>query len=212
MELPFSVDQFLGVFRAYNLAIWPAQILLYLLGVALVLLAVRRAGRWPIAGGLALLWAWTGAAYHLAFFSEVNPAARLFGAVFLVQAGVWLIWAWRVPTLTFQAVSRNLRVVGGALVAYAFLVYPLLNVVLGHRYPMMPTFGAPCPTTIATLGLLTWAAPRPPWFVWVVPILWALIGTSAAFTLGIHEDLGLLAAAAAALAVHFVSRRAATTA
>jgi hypothetical protein len=63
-----------------------------------------------------------------------------------------------------------------------------------------------------TFGLLTWAVPRPPWFVWVVPILWALIGTSAAFTLGIHEDLGLLVAAAAALGVQLVARRAGTAA
>lgn len=212
MPLPFSVEQFLGVFRAYNLAIWPAQIMLYLVGVALVLLAVRCAGRWPILGGLALLWAWMGVAYHLAFFAEINPAAWLFGAVFLVQAGVWPIWAWRVPTLIFRAANRNRKIVGWTLVAYAFLGYPMLNVVLGHGYPMMPTFGAPCPTTIATLGLLTWAVPSPPWYVWVVPILWTLIGTSAAFTLGIYEDLGLLAAAVAAIAVQFVSHRAATTA
>jgi hypothetical protein len=76
------------------------------------------------------------------------------------------------------------RLVGAGIVGYALVVYPLLNVLLGHRYPAMPTFGAPCPTTIATFGLLTWATPRPPWFVWPIPILWALVGTSAAFTLG----------------------------
>lgn len=153
-----------------------------------------------------------GVAYHFAFFTEINPAAWLFGTVFLVQAGVWLIWAWQVPTLTFRAANRNRQVVGWTLVAYAFLGYPMLNVVLGHGYPMMPTFGVPCPTTIATLGLLAWAVPSPPWYVWVVPILWTLIGTSAAFTLGIYEDLGLLAAAVAAIAAQFVSHRAATTA
>ena len=85
-------------------------------------------------------------------------------------------------------------------------MYPLLNVLLGHRYPAMPTFGAPCPTTIATFGLLTWATPRPPWFVWPIPVLWALVGTSAAFALGVREDLGLLAAAGLAVAVQLRRR------
>jgi hypothetical protein len=89
------------------------------------------------------------------------------------------------------------------MLAYAFAVYPLLNVVFGHIYPAMPTFGAPCPTTVATLGLLTWASPRPPWWVWAVPVAWALVGTSAALTLGITEDFGLLAAAVLALGVRY---------
>ena len=211
MQLPFSIADFLEVFRAYNLTVWPAQIVLYLLGAAVVCVALRgsaRWRRWGVTGGLALLWAWMGAVYHLAFFSDINPAAHLFGAAFLLQAGLWLAWAWQSQSLTFRPANARQRSIGWVLLGYAFIVYPLLNVALGHGYPAMPTFGAPCPTTIATLGLLAWAAPRPPWFVWVVPILWSLVGTSAAFSLGIREDLGLLAAAILALAAQFTSRRA----
>jgi hypothetical protein len=32
--LPFTVDQFFSVFGAYNTAIWPAQVVGYLLGAA----------------------------------------------------------------------------------------------------------------------------------------------------------------------------------
>lgn len=204
MQLPFSITDFLDVFRAYNLAIWPAQVVLYLIGLASVGLALRAPGgwgRWGVAVGLACLWAWTGAAYHLAFFAGTNPAARLFGAAFLVQAGLWLVWAWRVPGLEFRPRDVIRQFVGGALFAYAFVIYPVLNVALGHGYPAMPTFGAPCPTTIATLGLLAWATPRPPWFVWLVPLLWSLVGTSAAFALGFREDFGLVTAAILAIAV-----------
>ena len=34
MSLPFAVEQFLGVFVAYNAAIWPEQIAAYTLGRA----------------------------------------------------------------------------------------------------------------------------------------------------------------------------------
>jgi hypothetical protein len=215
MPLPFSLAQFLEVFRAYNLAIWPGQILLYLLGVALVLLALRAPApwsRWGITSGLAFLWAWMGAVYHLGFFADINPAAQVFGAAFLLQAALWLGWAWRARGLAFHPVDRQRRDIGLVLLGYAFIAYPLLNVALDHRYPAMPTFGAPCPTTIATLGLLCWAAPRPPWFVWVIPMLWALAGTSAAFALGIRENLGLLAAAILAVWAQFTRRRAETPA
>jgi hypothetical protein len=209
MSLPFTLEQFLDVFRAYNGAIWPAQWGLYGLGVAMVLVAVRAPigwGRWAVPAGLALLWAWTGAVYHLGFFAGINPAARLFGIAFLAQAILSLAWAWRTSALGFRPADTVQRLAGAGILAYAFLLYPLLNVLFGHRYPAMPTFGAPCPTTIATFGLLAWATPRPPWFVWPIPVLWALVGTSAAFALGIREDLGLLAAAILAIAVQLRRR------
>jgi len=209
MQIPFSIEEFLGVFRAYNLGVWPAQIGLYGLGLLLVALALagtRPARRWGVAAGLAVLWAWMGAVYHLNFFVGINPAARGFGALFLAQAALWLAWAWRAPTLDFRPLSSTRRLVGGSLLAYAFFVYPTLNVVFGHSYPEMPTFGLPCPTTIATFGLLSWATPRPPWFVVAIPVAWAFIGTSAAFILGIPEDLGLAVAAILAVALHLRSR------
>ena len=45
MRLPFTTDQFLDVFRAYNDAVWPAQWLLYALGVIAAVSSARRA-RW----------------------------------------------------------------------------------------------------------------------------------------------------------------------
>lgn len=82
MELPFTVEQFFGVFRLYNSAVWPAQVFLTLLAaLALIPIAFRR----PWSGAavsaiLALLWVWIGIAYHLAFFTDINPLAYAFGA------------------------------------------------------------------------------------------------------------------------------------
>jgi hypothetical protein len=42
MNLPFTVEQFLDVFARYNNAIWPAQLLLNLLALAVVFLAMHR--------------------------------------------------------------------------------------------------------------------------------------------------------------------------
>ncbi len=60
-----------------------------------------------------------------------------------------------------------------------------------HPFPAMPTFSLPCPTTTFTIGLLAFAVAPYLRSVLVVPILWAVVGTQAAFLLGVPQDLGL---------------------
>jgi len=214
VQLPFTTAQFLDVFAQYNRAVWPAQLVLWVLGVAIVLVAWRGRGpgrRWFVAAGLTLLWGWTGAVYHLGFFAAINNAATWFGAATLLQAGLWIVWAWRTPALRSAPRPGARAALAAVLAAYAFVVYPALNVALGHHFPAMPTFGAPCPTTIATFAVLTVAAPLTPWWLWVVPAGWAGIGTTAAFALGIVEDFGLAAAALLAVVARVVDRRDANT-
>ena len=75
--LPFTHDDFLEVFRAYNAAIWPAQIVAYALGLAAVILLVppnSARGR-AILAILALMWLWVAIIYHWGFFSAINRVA-----------------------------------------------------------------------------------------------------------------------------------------
>jgi hypothetical protein len=75
------------------------------------------------------------------------------------------------------------------------LGYPLLGSAFGHLYPVSPVFGvAPCPTVIFTFGLLLWSTARVPGYVLVIPFLWSLLGFSAAVSLGMREDYGLVVA------------------
>src|SRR3990172_2072818 len=94
MQLPFTRDQFLDVFGAYNRALWPAAILIWLLTAAAIATLYRRAALASplVAAVLSFRWGWAGIAYHLAFFRSINPAATLFGAVFVLQAALFL---WR---------------------------------------------------------------------------------------------------------------------
>jgi hypothetical protein len=65
-----------------------------------------------------------------------------------------------------------------------------------------PLFGiAPCPTTIFTIGVLLMASDRLTLWLSIIPIAWALIGTSAALFLGVPEDLGLAVAVIALLGI-----------
>ncbi|MDH4180139.1 MAG: DUF6064 family protein, partial [Armatimonadota bacterium] len=128
MRLPFTEEQFLGVFARYNEAIWPMQIVAYVLAVAAVALAVRPrvwASR-IVAVVLALMWLWTGWEYHIVYFAPINPAAKAFGALFILEGLAFLATAAARP-LTFGVRADLFGVVGGAMILYAMVIYPMLG-------------------------------------------------------------------------------------
>jgi uncharacterized protein DUF6064 len=195
--MPFTIDQFFDVFRRYNEAVWPAQVIAVIdafIAIGAAFRGGRRASRLA-ALVLAALWLWMGAVYHLQFFRAINPAAIVFGAAFLVQAGL-LTWVGVVQGRVVLEPRLDVAgVVGGVLMVYSLVVYPEIGRALGHSYPAAPTFGLPCPTTIFTLGLFLWARPRMPLSLVIIPLLWAVVGSVAALQLGVGEDAGLAVSA-----------------
>ena len=211
MTLPFTVSEFLEVFERYNQTIWPAQIVAYLAGLGLIALIAARshyAGRIG-AAVLAAMWLANGVGYHLGYFSEINRAALAFGGLFILQA-VLIAWLGIVERrLEFTPGADATSWVAGALIVYAMFLYPLVGHALGHVYPAAPVFGvAPCPTTIFTLGVLLLARPSAPGWLFVIPLAWSALGGSAAFLLGVREDLGLIIAGVAAIALLSLGRNA----
>jgi hypothetical protein len=195
VELPFSRTAFLDVFAAYNRAWWPIAVLLWvvsLLAVIRVLRGRQGSSRW-LAAVLAVNWAWAGAVYQLGYFRRINPAAVGFGVLFLVQATLLIARGVVRPRLAFGSPISAWGWIGVGLMLYA-MIYPGLGILLGLRYPELPTFGVPCPTTILTAGALLLVPRRSARPAAAVTIIWAVIGGSGAFLLGMHADLGLIAA------------------
>jgi hypothetical protein len=209
MMLPFTRAQFFEVFAAYNAAVWPAVILAYSLAVLALFVVLRgssKAQLW-IGAVLALLWAWVGFVYHGFFFSQINPAARVFAAAFVVQAGLFVVHAAFAGGLEFGQAHRFRKAIGAMLIFYAMVAYPMIGLLAGERYPAMPLFGiAPCPLLIFTFGLFVWAR-NARWWLWIVPALWSLVGGSAAILLSVEQDWVLPIAAAVALGVKLADRR-----
>lgn len=197
MQLPFTVEQFYGVFSQYNIAVWPVQMLLLALAVTAIVLVgvVRRWSGVAVSAILAFLWAWLGLVYHLAFFTAINPMAYVFSAVSLAGAFIFFWQGVIRRKLVFKWTAGLRSVVGLALVVFALVIYPAWSVYAGHRYPGLPTFGLPCPTTLFTIGLLAFLVAPYPRSPLVVPVLWCLVGAQAAFFLGVMPDLGLIVAA-----------------
>jgi hypothetical protein len=143
---------------------------------------------------LIFYWLWIGVVYDIIFFSAINPAAYFFGGIFILQALLFVKAGIIDKKLEFEFRNDVNGYIGGFIIFYALIIYPLLGIYLGHTYPENPTFGLPCPTTIFTFGILLWAGKKSPIYIIIIPVIWAVIGFTAALKLGIKEDTGLLIA------------------
>jgi Family of unknown function (DUF6064) len=196
-KIPFTTEQFLQVFEKYNQAIYPFQVALILVAITAIFLAAsRKPSRNKIISCLlGLLWLWTGIVYHLIFFTTISPPAYLFGTLFIIQGLLFLYEGVARNRLSFLASRRFEGILGAVFIAYALVIYPLIGYALGRIFPSTPTFGTPCPTTIFTFGLLLWADRKISLNLLIIPVLWSIVGTSAALNFGVKEDFGLLVAA-----------------
>lgn len=200
MEIPFTINEFLEVFKRYNEGIFPAQIVAYLLGLFSVSLLFKRnnVSSVIISGVLSLFWIWMGIVYHLIYFSRINEAAKIFGIAFILQGLLFLIFGVFKRRINFRLdlpridLSQLFTII---LIVYGMFIYPILNQLLGHPYPYSPVFGlAPCPTVIFTFGILMLSVPKVPFYLIIIPFLWSLVGFFAAINLGMVEDYGLVIA------------------
>lgn len=212
MNLPFNATQFLQIFENYNNAVWPFQIILNLLALTAISLAFKKMKHRDkiISGILAFFWLWIGIVYHLVFFTTINKGAYLFGVLFIIQGVLFVFSGIVKDKLVFQFRFDANNIVGILLIFYALIIYPIIGHFFGHIYPQQPTFGLPCPTTIFTFGILLWTFKRVPKYVLIIPVLWSIIGFSAAINLGIKEDFGLLVAGLLGLILLIIRDRKAT--
>jgi hypothetical protein len=196
VNLPFSIGQFLKVFKEYNLHIYPFQFVLNMLAIACIILIFAK----PVGGSkfifliLSFFWLWMGIVYHLIFFTRINPAAYFFGLMFIIQGGLFFFIAFTKKN-AFKFKPDIYGIAAIAFIIFSLVVYPLLSYWQHRIYPSAPTFGLPCPTTIFTFGILLLMPDSIPFYLVIIPFLWSSIGSLAAFKLGMHEDFGLLISA-----------------
>ncbi len=197
MKIPFTVEQFMDVFKNYNNAVFPMQIVLYLFALAAIYSTFKKIS-WSdkiISSILSFFWLWMGIVYQLIFFTTINKTAYLFGTLFILQSGLFLWKGVFQNKLSFRFRKDIYGIAGIALLVFALAIYPLIGYLLGHVYPALPTFGLPCPTTIFTFGMLLMVDKKYPPIILFIPMIWGIIGFLAAFLLGIKEDIGLLISA-----------------
>lgn len=196
MKLPFTIAEFLEVFRNYNEWLGSWLILFYLLALIAILNAIKkfRYSDTIISAVLCLFWLWMGIVYHILFFSSINPAAYGFGALFIIQGLLFFYMGVIRKKISYHFHKDMSGLAGLILILFAIFIYPLLGYRAGHIYPAAPSFSLPCPTTIFTMGLLLWTDRKLHVGIMIIPLLWSVIGFTAAISLGMKEDIGLLVA------------------
>ena len=209
MSLPFSIEQFLDIFEKYNRSVWPLQLIFYLMAVLIIGLSFVkfRSSDRVIVSLLSFFWIWMGAIYHLVYFTAINKAAFIFGATFILQ-GILFFYLGVIKNQISISFSKNIEgMAGSVLIIFALIIYPIVSIIQGHIYPASPTFGLPCPTTIFTFGLLLWMDNKCPLNILVIPFLWSILGFSAAVSLGVYEDIGLLVAGLLTISMILIRNR-----
>lgn len=120
MQLPFTPEQFFGVFEQYNEAVWPAQLVIYF-GAIVAVYLILKPGKYSnkiISGILAVFWIWIGVIYHWTFFAKINPAAHLFGVLFVLQGIIFIFEGIIKNSLEFSFSKDWRSTIGIALILF----------------------------------------------------------------------------------------------
>jgi len=189
MKTPFTSEQFFSIFEQYNSAVFPAQLILFILGLlALGLIHYQKPVKnGLITGFLALLWLWIGIVYHISFFTSINKAAYAFGGLFILQ-GLFLIVELFRNKLEFSFTGKREAYVGYFFILFGLIIYPLIGYLLEGSSVRTISVGLPCPTTILTFGFFMLTSRQFPKYLLIIPTLWAIIGTAAAVNFGVYQD------------------------
>lgn len=198
--LPFDAGAMFAALAHYHATFWPLQWLALAWGVATLGAAASGFSRTALLL-LAAASIWVGAAWHIATFAQLNFAAPIYGALFVVEGAVlaWVAARGRVA-LRFRRRARDW--VGLSVAVAALVGYPLVDRLSGVPWPAVRLPGAaPCPTALFALGILLLAGGRSAAGLMVLPALWTVAAGATGWVLAIGHDQLLPVAGVAALAL-----------
>ena len=200
MKMPFTTQQFFSVFENYNASVFPIQLVFLFFGILAVYSTLsEKSGRNKIIGGLlVLIWIWIGITYHIIFFASINPAAYVFGGLFILQGIFFYIETFVRKNLVFKYTGSAKGFLAVVFILFGLIIYPVIGFYLVGSVLKTISFGLPCPSTIVTFGFLMLTVKKFPWYLLVIPSLWALIGTAAAVKFGVYQDYIMIVAAVVA--------------
>ena len=198
--LMFSPQNYLRLMANYNQAIWPWQIIMFLLG-ALNLFAITYDVKHKdqlINLSLFVCWVWVGIFFHHRYFSVINWAAQLFVLLFVLQALVFLIFGVLLNKIRYRlsldtdkaAITQS---TGLAIFIFSLVFYPPLTAYIQGDWARASYFGvAADPTCTATLGLLLMSKFSGRWYDFILPFLWCLISVTMSWLMFSKEALIIL--------------------
>jgi preprotein translocase subunit Sec61beta len=210
--LLFSPRTYYRMFELYHAQIWPIHLVVIGLAVAIVVL-LRRDDKWrgrAIAALLAASWVWVAIAFHLQRYATINWAAKYFAVFFVIEA-LMLTWLGLVHRRLRFALSREpAPYIAVGLLLVALVLEPIAGRIAGRTWQQVEVAGlTPDPTAVVTLALLALAVPRAPRVLFVIPVLWCVIGGATLWALGSGEAWIVLLSGLCGLLLTIGTRRSA---
>jgi hypothetical protein len=207
--MPFTTEQFINVFREYNLFAYPLQIILLIFGTACTFfIHLKKQNTFRIISiFIVFLWLWTGYIYFIKFFSVINNAAIAFGVLFIIQGILFFIGLTINNKSDFKFENKLQIYSGYFFVIFGLIIYPLIGLLSGKSLYATISLGLPCPTLIYTFGILILAGKNLPKYLLIIPVLWAFIGFFAAIKFGVYQDVALPVSALTAVYSVYFGRR-----
>jgi hypothetical protein len=195
--LLFAPRTYYRLIEQYHAAIWPAQLVALVVGIAILALA-HGEWRWrgrAIAAILAVCWAWVALAFHFQRYATINWAATWFAAAFMLEALLLIAVGVIGDRLRFAATSDPIAHAGLALVLLGLFVQPLLGPLAGRNWSQAEIFGiTPDPTAVVTLGLLLRASRPVDARLALIPLSWCAVGGAFLWTMRSPETALVLGA------------------
>jgi hypothetical protein len=201
MTLPYTTEVWFAALAEYHATWYPGPVLMTLAAVSAFVAALRGGP----AGGraaflfLAAMWIWVGAVHQILHMTNLNFMAPLYGGAWIAGGVLFAAYAGfgRDTRLIFTGDARGQAAL--ALVVLGLIVYPLAGLALGYGWRSVPLAGAaPDPTAILTAGTIL-ALRRPPLWLFVPPLLWAVVAGVSAYLLDFPLAYASPAAAVGAL-------------
>jgi len=175
--LMFAPGTYVRMIERYNEAFWPGHLMIVFSAlVSGAWLHARKDARLVLLT-LAAAWLMVAYSFFMLRYAAIMTAAPTFAGMFIVQAALFVGLALKPSLIPFDGTPRMRRLIGLALVGVSFLLYPFTAYLAG-RGLMAGEFPGlmPDPTALGTLGVCL-VARRAPWWLYAIPVVWAVIGT-----------------------------------
>ncbi|MCB2207245.1 MAG: hypothetical protein KQH67_03010 [Bacteroidetes bacterium] len=183
-------NEFIGLIAQYNQAMYPLQILLFILGLLAVILThlMQYKKNTYTAIILGILWIYSGLIYFFMYLPQHSQMSYFYGSLFMLQ-GLFLFYeAFFRNKLSFGFQKSAKDITAYIIILTGLLIYPLVTIASGHHIPEIMTLGLPGPTVIFTLGFLMLGTNRNPLYLVLIPSLWGLVGFTLSLSAGVYVD------------------------
>lgn len=187
-----DAEVFFNNVSAYNVSIFPMQIITLVVAIILTYLLFVRPST-VVSKLIKIYLSFTFVWFALMFPFE-GVLKIIFGLVHIVIAILFFIDIFTAKIEFKFPETSGKRYFMLFLIFSAFALYPLIEYMSGHLYPKILLFGvAPCPTIIFSLALLIGAVPKVSKIIFILLTFPAIFsGLSVPIMLGVWADLLLL--------------------